>query len=174
MKGLLAGFDSEQALREALQRFASWREIETYTPMPLSPPGLVPAPRGASPAFTLPLAMFIAGIAGFSAFFWLMAFADVRAYPLDIGGRPNFAWPTFVPIAFELGVLCAMAAGFFGFFIVCRLPRLFDPIDQCASLKRASRDGWFLAIRSSDAAHLEQARGILVALRPASIEEFAA
>jgi hypothetical protein len=163
--GLLAGFASEPALREALERFAGWRGIETYTPMPLD------GERDRSP---LPLAMLIAGLAGFIAFFLLMTYADVRAYPLDIGGRPNFAWPTFVPIAFELGVLCAMVTGFFGYFVVCRLPRLYDPIDECDNLKSASRDGWFLALRTDDPDRLAEARRLLAALRPLSFQEFAA
>jgi hypothetical protein len=139
MTGLLAGFESEPALREALEHFSGWRELETFV-----------------------------------AFFLLMTYADVGAYPLNIGGRPNFAWPTFIPIAFELGVLCAMLSGFLGFFILCRLPRLHDPIDECASLKGASRDGWFLAIRVDAPHRLEEARRLLAALRPLSLEEFAA
>jgi hypothetical protein len=163
--GLLVGFESEPALREALEHFTGWPEIETYTPMPLESEG------GRS---ALPLAMFIAGVAGFIAFFCLMTYADVRAYPLNIGGRPDFAWPTFVPIAFELGVLCAMLTGFFGFFLVCRLPRLYDPIDECDSFKGASRDGWFLAIRTDGPRRLEEARRLLAVLDPMSLEEFAA
>lgn len=165
MTGLLAGFESEPALREALEHFSGWRELETYTPMPLE------TGRGGS---TLPLAMLIGGVAGFAAFFLLMTYADVSAYPLNIGGRPNFAWPTFIPIAFELGVLCAMLSGFLGFFILCRLPHLHDPIDECAGLKGASRDGWFLAIRVDAPHRLEEARRLLAALRPLSLEEFAA
>jgi Protein of unknown function (DUF3341) len=165
MTGLLAGFGSEPALRAALRSFAGWPEIETYTPMPIE------SERGGS---ALPLAMLIAGAAGFTAFFLLMTYADVRAYPQDIGGRPNFAWPAFIPIAFELGVLCAMVTGFFGYFALCRLPRLYDPIDECDSLKGASRDGWFLAIRTEGPGRLEEARQLLATLRPVSLEEFAA
>lgn len=165
MTGLLAGFASETALCEALELFADWPAVETYTPMPLE------SEHGRS---ALPLAMLIAGVAGFAAFFFLMTYADVRAYPLNIGGRPNFAWPTFIPIAFELGVLCAMATGFIGYFVVCRLPRLYDPIDECDSLKGASRDGWFLAIEADGLDRLEEARRLLAALGPLSLEEFAA
>jgi hypothetical protein len=164
MTGLLVSFESEPALREALDHFAGWPEIETYTPMPLE------TEHGSS---ALPLAMLIAGVAGFAAFFLLMTYADVRAYALDIGGRPNFAWPTFVPIAFELGVLCAMVTGFFGYFVLCRLPRLYDPIDECNSMKGALRDGWFLAIRTHRPDRLEDARRLLAALHPKSLEEFA-
>jgi hypothetical protein len=165
MKGLLAGFDSETALREALGQFAGWSSVETYSPMPLE------SERGRS---ALPLAMLIAGVTGFAAFFFLMTYADVRAYPLNIGGRPNFAWPTFIPIAFELGVLCAMLTGFFGFFFQCRLPHLYDPVDDCDTLKKASRDGWFLAIRTDAPDRLVEARKLLAALGPRSLEEFTA
>ena len=91
------------------------------------------------------------GNAGFRGLLRADGICGYLGYPLDIGGRPNFAWPSFVPIAFELGVLCAMAAGFFGYFLICRMPRLYDPIDECDNFRRASRDGWFVAVRSADA-----------------------
>ena len=130
MKGVLAGFTSERALNRAVERLVAekLKNIETYTPKPLNEEA---EPTG-SP---LPLAMFIAGMLGFVGFLLLMTYADVRAYPLDIGGRPQFAWPAFIPIAFELGVLCAMGAGFFGYFWLCRLPKLYDPVDDCDSFE---------------------------------------
>ena len=57
---------------------------------------------------------------------------------------------------------------------MCRLPRLYDPIDECASLKGASRDGWFLAIQTEGPDRLAEARRLLAALSPLSLEEFAA
>ncbi len=172
MSGVLAGFETEAALRHALQRLASEPvgAVETYTPKALDERPGWDQPAG-SP---LPLVMFVAGVLGFAGFFLLMAYADLTAYPLDIGGRPDFAWPSFVPIAFELGVLCAMGAGFFGYFVVCRMPRLYDPVDECASFRRASRDGWFVACRSEDQRQVAHARALLVGLRPASLEEFVA
>lgn len=166
MTGVLAGFVTEHALRHALDCLAAEQveNVETYTPVALNEhPTDLP----------LPLVMFIAGVPGFVGFFALMAYADVWAYPLDIGGRPNFAWPSFVPIAFELGVLCAMAAGFFGYFLICRMPRLYDPIDECDNFRRASRDGWFLAVCSADAQLIARASTVLDGLRPASIDRFA-
>jgi hypothetical protein len=165
MKGVLAGFESEQALRRALDRLAATHmdNVDTYTPAPLN------EESSGSP---LPLVMFVAGMLGFIGFFLLMAYADVYAYPLNIGGRPEFAWPAFVPIAFELGVLCAMAAGFFGYFVICRMPQLYDPIDGCDRFKEASRDGWFVAVRVNDPEGVAQVRAILEPLGPASVEEF--
>jgi hypothetical protein len=168
MKGVLAGFTSEQALNLAVDRLAaeSLERIETYTPKPRHE-------EADSTGSPLPLVMFIAGMLGFIGFLLLMAYADVRAYPLDIGGRPKFAWPAFIPIAFELGVLCAMGAGFFGYFWVCRMPRLYEPVDNSDRIKDASRDGWFVAVHSSDASCLSEARSLLASLDPESLEEFA-
>lgn len=165
MSGVLAGFATEHALREALDRLRSAQlgDVETYTPQALDE-----HPAG-SP---LPLAMFVAGMLGFVGFFLLMTYADVWAYPQNIGGRPDFAWPSFIPIAFELGVLCAMGAGFLGYFLLCRLPHPYDPVDECDSFRWASRDGWFVAVRSDDVHRILQARGIVEGLRPVSIEEF--
>lgn len=166
MRRVLAEFESAQALREAVERLAAAdvREIETYTPAPLD------EDSSGSP---LPLTMFVAGMLGCIGAMLLMTYADVYAYPLNVGGRPRFAWPAFVPIAFEIGVLCAMVAGFVGYFVVCRMPRLYDPIDECERFREASRDGWFVAVRSEDFDRLAKVRAVLGKMRSVSIEEFA-
>lgn len=167
MASILLEFESQSALLEAHDRLtrAGITGIETYTPMPLA------TEPARSP---LPLCMFVAGTLGFAGVFVLMTFADVHAYPLNIGGRPEFAWPAFVPIAFELGVLCAMVTGFVGYFIVCRMPKLYDPVDECQAMRRASRDGWLLSIGAEDEKLLATARILLEPLAPTSIEQYAA
>ncbi len=167
MNRLLAGFDSLPGLQHALERLreAGFDVLETYTPGPI---------RSEVAGSTLPLAMFAAGMAGFVGCFVLMTYADVVAYPLNIGGRPAFAWPAFVPIAFEVGALSAMVAGFLGYFMVCRMPKLYDPVDECNSFRRASRDGWFVAIQTSDPEAAARARTLLDALQPSSVEAFCA
>lgn len=165
MKAILAEFESQAALHAALARLetAGISGIETYTPMP---------PDEEPPRSPLPWCMFVAGILGFAGFFALMAYANVHAYPINYGGRPNFAWPTFVPIAFELGVLSAMVTGFVGYFVVCRMPRLYAPVDECRAFGRASRDGWFVSIGAEEEDQLRIARQVLVSLEPSSIEEY--
>ena len=160
--GLLASFATETALRDALPGLHAARigDIETYTPT------LIVA--GQSP---LPVIIFMAGMLGAGSGFALQVYANMVAYPLDIGGRPEFSWPAFIPIAFEIGALTAMLAGFVGYLVVNRMPALYQPIDECQAMPRVTQDAWCVAIRTDEP---EQARVVLQKLQPITIEEFPA
>jgi hypothetical protein len=158
MAGLLLAFASEPELRIALARLrtASLGEIETYTPKPLD--------AGTS---IVPSLVLLGGVLGTVASFCLQSYATTIAYPLDIGGRPDLSWPSFIPIAFENGVLVAVLAGFVGYLAVNRLPRLYDPVDECAALRRAMRDHWCLAIHTTQP---DRVRALLRDVSPLAIE----
>ncbi len=162
--GILVMFENEPALCRALERLSPLRlrDLRTYTPKPLE---LEP------PRSPLPVIVLIAGLLGAAAAFAMQVYANTISYPLDIGGRPENSWPAFIPITFELGVLAAVLAGVFGYFIINRLPRLYDRIDELDGMREATRDGWLMAIRTDDLERLAQARAIIGELRPISIQE---
>jgi hypothetical protein len=161
--GLLAEFADAEALRQAVERLGHEHlgRVETHAPLP-------PEQDGPS---VLPLVILLAGVGGFAGAFALQWYATTQAYPVDIGGRSHFSWPAFVPLACEFGVLCAVAAGVFGFLIACRLPALYDPIDEIDGFRRASRDGFFLALRTTDGAATGRARAVLQDLSPLLLRE---
>lgn len=157
--GLLIAFPNQEALIAALGplRSANLGEIETYTPKPLG--------EGHSP---LPVLILLAGVGGAVATFCLESYAFVWAYPIDIGGRPPFSWPAFIPIAFELGVLAAIATGFFGFLIATRMPSLYEPVDEVPVMRHAMRDLWCVAVRTELP---ERVRALLRYHTPAAVQE---
>lgn len=156
---VLAGFTSKQAFHAAL-RFAHENQIgviDTFTPM---------APS--SGRSILPTAILIGGLVGTIASMLLQTYANVWAYPIDIGGRPGFSWPAFIPIAFENGILAAVLTGFFGYFVVNRLPSLYAPVDETSAIPRAMHDVWCIQVKT-DEPHRVQAA--LLHYHPDMLEE---
>lgn len=162
MSGLLAEFDDPGALERAAEqvRAAHVGTVETLTPY---------AVRG-NRRSVLPLLILAAGIAVTAVFFTLQWYATSVDYPVNIGGRPAFSWPAYVPMAFEFGVLGAVATGFLGFLIACRLPALHDPIDEVDGIRRASRDGYFLTVHAAGESAARRAHAVLSDARPLRME----
>lgn len=159
---ILGAFPDEDALMRAVRALDSQGlgPVETHTPAP-------PEEKHSALKFI----MFLAGMLGAAGGFALQAIATGWAYPIDIGGRPDVFWPSYIPFALETGLLAAMVAGFFGFLIVNRLPTLYDPIDESNYFRHASQDAWFLALRSNDAHVQDRAKAVLAKLHPMRLEE---
>jgi Protein of unknown function (DUF3341) len=158
MKTLVARFASEAGLVDALPRLRALGVVETYTPQAL---------EDDQPSI-LPLVVLVAGLVGAAGGFGMQVYASMIGYPIDIGGRPAFSWPAFVPIAFEIGVLSAVLAGFIGFLVANRLPRLYDPVDEANLMRGAMRDRWCVAIRTDSP---DRANALLHDLAADAVEE---
>jgi hypothetical protein len=158
---IVATFPDEKRLMDAVALLRARRvgEVETYTPTELEDPPI---------HSVMPLVILVCGVIGVAGSFFLQAYATTINYPLNIGGRPNLSWPAYIPTTFEMGVLAAVLGGFFGFFIINRLPRLYEPIDETQAMRRASRDRYVLAIRKPDRV---RAHEVLAGLHPMAVEE---
>jgi hypothetical protein len=166
MTGIVVAFETEAALEDALRRLRAEHieGIETYTPKALE----ADETGSGSP---IPLLIFLAGIIGAMAMFGLETYSDVLEWPVNVGGRPAFSWPAFVPIAFEVGVLCAVTTGIVAYLAINRLPRLWEPVDECAAMREAMRAEWLVAVRDADPRQVQRAHHLLRSLDPLSIEE---
>jgi len=148
--GLLAEFASADALLAAARqaRDAGYRHAEAYAPFPVE--GLAAAlgfTRCRVPAWTLAGAL-AGGVLGY-AMQWFAAVVDL---PLNIGGRPLHSWPMFVPVAFELAVLGGVLAAVAAMLLGSGLPRLYHPVFDAEDFDLASRNRFFLCLRSDDPA----------------------
>jgi len=166
--GLLAEFDSPEALREAAHaaQMAGYRRIDAFTPIPID--GLSEALGHVSTS--LPLVTFLGGLFGGLSGYALEYYAAVVAYPLNVGGRPLNSWPAFIPVIFETTVLGAALAAVLGMLALNGLPRPHHPLFNVPQFLLASRDRFFLCIEARDPSfRIDETRIFLEGLRPRSV-----
>jgi hypothetical protein len=65
----------------------------------------------------LSVVAFAGGAMGATLGFLFQAWVFTRAYPINFGGKPYFAVPSFMPVTFELAVLFAAFSMVFAFLI---------------------------------------------------------
>lgn len=112
---------------------------DCYTPMPIHG---IEDKLGVKPS-RLPIVAFIFGALGALLGFLLLYYTMVSDWPMNVGGKPAFAMPDFVPVTFEVTILiCAlgMVAAFFyrTHLFPGRAPRVMDI--------RATNDRFIIAI----------------------------
>jgi len=104
-KFVVGCFEEEGVLFEAVKRVrkAGYKLHDVYTPFPIHGLDRVMGLRDTS----LHTAGFIYGISGTTIGLSFISWVFTRDWPLNIGGKPHFALPAWIPILFELTVLFA-------------------------------------------------------------------
>jgi hypothetical protein len=168
--GLIAEFLSAEELLEACKHTteAGYRELDAYTPFPVE--GLAEAIG--FHRTRLPIIVFFGGLLGTCTGFFLQWWPNVIGYPLNIGGKPADSWPAFIPITFELTILFAAFSATFGMLALNRLPCPYHPVFNVESFSHATKDRFFLLIKSADPKFdAEQTRQFLAELNPREVSE---
>ena len=145
---VLAEFATPAALYRACERVrdAGYTRWDAHSPFPVH--GL-DAAMGMKRS-KLPWIILVVGLGGAATGFALQTWVHSAAYPLTISGKPYFAWPAYVPITFELGVLGGALAAVFGMLGLNQLPRHNHPLFDVARFGRFSDDAFFISIESLD------------------------
>lgn len=146
--GLMAEYEEAEVLLAAARRAhdAGYRRMDAYTPFPIDD---LPEALGQKSTL-MPLIGFAGGAGGLAlalCFQWWTMSVDL---PLNVGGRPLASWPTFLVIGFEVAILCAALALFFGLWWRNRLPMPYHPVFNVDRFERASQDRFFLCIEAAD------------------------
>ncbi|NNE47056.1 MAG: DUF3341 domain-containing protein [Rhodothermales bacterium] len=146
--GLLAEFSNPATLVRAARavRDAGYKHFDTHTPFPIH--GMDGAMGlGNSKVGLLTLGGGLTGLAAGILLQWWTGAVD---YPLNISGKPFFAYEPSIPVIFELTILFAALGAAAGMFLLNGLPRPYNPLFYSKRFAAATDDAFFLHIAASD------------------------
>jgi hypothetical protein len=118
-KFVVACFDDENVLFPAVKkvRLSGYKIHDVYTPYPVHGLDHALGLRETS----LHTAGFIYGISGTTIALGGMGWVFTSDWPLNIGGKPHFPLPAFIPITFETTVLLSAVGMVLTFCYLCQL-----------------------------------------------------
>ena len=146
--GIVAEFNTpDEVVRAARKaRKEGYSAMDAYTPFPVH--GLDEASHFEDNR--IKWMIFLMGLLGGGFGLWLIWWINTTEYPMNVGGRPLFSWPSFIPVTFECTVLFASLTAFFGMLALNGLPQPHHPIFNAENFERCSQDKFFLCIEACD------------------------
>ncbi len=116
--------DHELVKAAAKVRERGFQKWDAITPFPVH--GLEQA-MGLPRSF-IPYITFAAGVLGLLAGLGLTFWTSAVDWAVNVGGKPFFSGPAFIPITFELTILFAALFSVGALIVVCGLPKIDPPI----------------------------------------------
>jgi len=171
--GLSAEFESPEALLDAAKkaREAGYNDVKAFSPFPVHGIDDVLGNKSSSLSWIVLIAIIVGVVTAFS----LQYITSVNHYPLNVGGRPLFVWPAFIPITFEFAILFGGLATVIYLFVMTGLPLPYHPIFNAEGAEEASRSRFFLVVETTDGKfHTQETRDFLAGLDPINVSEVAA
>ncbi|MEO6681966.1 MAG: DUF3341 domain-containing protein [Ginsengibacter sp.] len=155
-KFIVGSFEEEEVLFPAVKnvRRAGYKLHDVYTPYPVHGLDHAMGLRETS----LHTIGFIYGILGLTTAIARMGWIFTTDWPLNIGGKPHFPLPAFVPIAFELTVLFA-AVGMVMTF--CYLNQMMPGVKKHHFSPRATDYAFVMVIECTEQSNEEEIKSFL-------------
>lgn len=146
--GIVAEFESPAAIFQAAEKITAqgYTKVDAHTPFPVH--GLDKALRQ-GPSH-LGWIVICCGATGICLAQLMMYWMNAVDYTIWVSGKEPYAWPSTIPITFELMVLLSGFGAVFGMFGINRLPRLNHPIFNHSTIHRATDDRFFLSVEATD------------------------
>lgn len=144
----MAEFDTATELVDAANKLrqAGYTKTDAFSPFPLHE---IDEALGIRRSI-LPVLVFFGGVTGLLLGLGLQYFVHVIDYPLNVGGRPYFSLPSFIPPMFELTILLAGFTAVFGMLFLNGLPRPYHPVFNVPRFALATREKFFLLVETKD------------------------
>ena len=141
---MLGQFSTGEALVDACYkvREKGFETIDTHSPYPL---------HGGDEALGLrrsrvPRIALAGGLTGMGGGYLMMVYMNAINWPINVGGRPPHAPPSFIPITFETTVLLASLSIFFGLLTLMRLPQPYHAVFESDAFRSAVNDGFWMSV----------------------------
>jgi hypothetical protein len=168
LHGVMAEFESSQALVDAARRSVAhgYTRMEGYSPVPIEELNDIIHKRRS----ILPSIVLAGGLTGMATGFALQYWASVIEFPMNVGGRPQASWPTFIVPSYELTILFASLSAAIGMIVLNGLPQPYHAVFNVPRFSLASSDKFFLVIESTDPRfELQSTRAFLSGLNPKGV-----
>ena len=148
LHGVMAEFDTGQALVDAARRAVAqgFTKLEAYSPVPIEELNDIIHKKRT----ILPRLVLAGGLTGMATGFGLQYWASVIEFPMNVGGRPQASWTTFIVPSYELTILFAALTATIGMIGLCGLPQPYHPVFNVERFSMASSDKFFLVLESAD------------------------
>ncbi|MDH5674209.1 MAG: DUF3341 domain-containing protein [Myxococcales bacterium] len=165
----LAEFETADQIMAAAEKcrdegFEHW---DVHTPYPV---------HGMDQAMGLPDSrlgwiVLACGLTGLSLAVLMMQWMNGFDYPLIIGGKPADAYPSMVPIMFELTVLLSAFGATFGMLGLNKIPRHHHPVFYSDRFEACSNDRYYVSVEAEDRKFdIEKTKAFLEGLSPSHLE----
>jgi hypothetical protein len=163
-KFVVGSFDDENVLFPAVKRVrsAGYKIHDVYTPFPVHGLDEAMGLRQTS----IHTAGFIYGITGTTTALTGMGWIFGSDWLMNIGGKPHFPLPAFIPITFELTVLFSAVGMVYTFCWLCQIApmvkkHVFNP--------RATDDKFVMVIECTEHTRPEEAKAFLATTGAAEV-----
>ena len=151
--GLIAEFDTPADTMSAAERVrdAGFTKWDVFTPFPV---------HGLDKAMGLKSSKvgwfsFLGGVSGYTLGMLMIWWTNAYDYPILVGGKPMFSPFYAFPPSYELTILFTAFGSILGMMFLNRLPKLYNPLFKSERFKRATHDGFFLVVETTDPKYSE-------------------
>jgi hypothetical protein len=124
--GMAAIFLTEEQVLKAARKTKDmgFKKFDAITPYPVHG---MEAACGIKRSW-IPYVTFVMALTGLSAGLWFTWWTSAVNWPINVGGKPFFSLPAFIPICFELTILFAALSSVVSLFVAAGLPKVDPPI----------------------------------------------
>jgi hypothetical protein len=165
----LAEFETPDDVTHAAEkvRDAGYQNWDVHTPYPVHG---MDAAMGLTDS-KLGWIVICAGLTGVTCAVTMIQWMNGVDYPLVIGGKPPDAYPSMVPIMFELTILLSAFAAVFGMLGLNKIPQHHHPVFNSDRFESCSDDKFFISVEATDKKFdLAKTKELLESLKPSHLE----